>query len=453
MAITRCPYCHAIVDETNKYCDNCGTQLLFPEDEELEEEIPGEKIIEDETEEKDYSIYEIEAPPEELSRVIEEVKGGEDEKSQSQGEEDLYELPISEESEAEQEEELEDVTVVDREEEIEERCFIEEPVEDRPAIEAIEEPERAEKFELKDEASEEKLIEKEETSELETGPQEEKYPEIQEKQPPSEPAKLDTFDTSELEKMGKTVDLGKVRLDKLLEDMREETKPEADTREPTGKPTDSLPPWVSSIRDKSLKEEEIFPKRKKLEKTVGLPEKDLTLSIPFKEEAEGEEAGEAEQEEEASEAESGERSQEVDAFQPERAWALRSDSDSKDEILERPVRSFDRIKLGWGKKIREEETEEEFKKIREEIEVEETEPFSFSVFIKSRVFDLLFVGIFWLVGLWLAAHSMGATLFDVFTITAGSALAFYAVLIVIYIFLFKFFLGETLGDRLFRMRE
>src|SRR5512136_3033613 len=60
MAITRCPYCHAIIDENDKYCNNCGTQLLFSEDEDIDEEIPGEKIIEAEVEEKDYSVEEPE---------------------------------------------------------------------------------------------------------------------------------------------------------------------------------------------------------------------------------------------------------------------------------------------------------------------------------------------------------------------------------------------------------
>ncbi|MCK7489521.1 MAG: zinc ribbon domain-containing protein [Anaerotruncus sp.] len=60
MAITRCPYCHAIIDENDKYCNNCGTQLLFTEDEEIEEEIPGEKIIDAEVEEKDYTVDEPE---------------------------------------------------------------------------------------------------------------------------------------------------------------------------------------------------------------------------------------------------------------------------------------------------------------------------------------------------------------------------------------------------------
>ena len=47
MAIRRCPYCKAIIDESQKYCNNCGTQLLFPEDDANEEPIKGEKILDD----------------------------------------------------------------------------------------------------------------------------------------------------------------------------------------------------------------------------------------------------------------------------------------------------------------------------------------------------------------------------------------------------------------------
>jgi hypothetical protein len=80
-------------------------------------------------------------------------------------------------------------------------------------------------------------------------------------------------------------------------------------------------------------------------------------------------------------------------------------------------------------------------------------PFRFSVFFKSKAFDILFVGLFWLVALWLAASSLGMTLFDILGSMSGSMLLLYIVLVFLYFFLFKFFLGETLGDRLFRPRE
>jgi hypothetical protein len=47
VAIRRCPYCKAIIDESQKYCNNCGTQLLFPEDDLSEEPIKGEKILDE----------------------------------------------------------------------------------------------------------------------------------------------------------------------------------------------------------------------------------------------------------------------------------------------------------------------------------------------------------------------------------------------------------------------
>ncbi len=53
MAIRRCPYCKAIIDEGAEYCSNCGTQLLFPEDEYVHEEVPGEKMVEEEDSEEE----------------------------------------------------------------------------------------------------------------------------------------------------------------------------------------------------------------------------------------------------------------------------------------------------------------------------------------------------------------------------------------------------------------
>jgi hypothetical protein len=71
MAIKRCPYCRSIIDEIDRYCNSCGTQLLFPEDENVEEDIPGERIVEAEDklpeEDIDISAREEELEPEPLS--------------------------------------------------------------------------------------------------------------------------------------------------------------------------------------------------------------------------------------------------------------------------------------------------------------------------------------------------------------------------------------------------
>lgn len=109
MAIRRCPYCKAIIDESQKYCNNCGTQLLFPEDEFVEEDIKGEKIVDedfkDSAEEFEESLEpsgEKEDQREEID--LEEVLGsgaafpGEDDEEEKEEEaEERVEEEISEE--------------------------------------------------------------------------------------------------------------------------------------------------------------------------------------------------------------------------------------------------------------------------------------------------------------------------------------------------------------------
>ena len=53
MAIRRCPYCKAIIDEGSEYCYNCGPQLIFPEDENINEEVLGDKIVEEDGQEEE----------------------------------------------------------------------------------------------------------------------------------------------------------------------------------------------------------------------------------------------------------------------------------------------------------------------------------------------------------------------------------------------------------------
>jgi hypothetical protein len=77
MAIRRCPYCKAIIDGVAEYCSNCGTQLLFPEDESKEEEIPGDKIVEEEEKETLEAEGE-ESEKEEPSPESEEEEGEEE---------------------------------------------------------------------------------------------------------------------------------------------------------------------------------------------------------------------------------------------------------------------------------------------------------------------------------------------------------------------------------------
>jgi hypothetical protein len=100
MAIRRCPYCTAIIDEQDKYCNNCGTQLLFPEDEFVEEEIPGDKLLDkeepEEAEDKDTGEeQELEAELEEEEELVED----EDDEEEEEGEPGDYRLEDEEDEE------------------------------------------------------------------------------------------------------------------------------------------------------------------------------------------------------------------------------------------------------------------------------------------------------------------------------------------------------------------
>ncbi|MCX6569212.1 MAG: zinc-ribbon domain-containing protein [Candidatus Aminicenantes bacterium] len=487
MAITRCPYCHAIIDENVKYCNNCGTQLLFSEDVDVEEEIPGEKIIDADTEEKDYTIEEpeggskpkedpdldeeIEEETEELALdklvaeeageededlteeviLVDEIKAAEaggkgepeepEENEETTGLKNVDKEKSEEEEEKDEEEEDEDL---EEDEEITKAGEEKEPAEEEavtPATPALEEP-PAVKPEEPPTASEEAepvieyLADDKDRDEAE--PDEEALP---------QPV---TFDTQELEGIGKTVELGKEKIDKFLEVLAEkeaEVKPPPiSVREPTG----TLPPWASTMKGAPVfpdetgpvgafsrgvadtaapageDEVEIFPRRKDSDSTIGLPERVGQSPLPFEPGAAEEEEGEVEEE-------------------PD-------DDEAREKIL--PTAGPVRTEREAVRPAREAERREAIAEA--EVEGEEPAPrppFSFSIFFKSKAFDVLFVGLFWLVALWLAANSMDATLFDILGSMSGSMLLLYAVFVLIYFFLFKFFLGETLGDRLFRERE
>lgn len=493
MAIIRCPYCHAIIDENDKYCNNCGTQLLFAEDESVEEEIPGDKILEGEAdeEEKDYEIAEpgkgTAGLPDEADKPEErtgELTAGPEGET---GTKDLGQLLEEEESGEDQEEELpddedeaEEVILVDEiaaqeaaaKEEEETRAYAVQPVEKKGPREETAElaapPVRAEE----EEATESRpgvdaaKKEKPDTEEVRTGQTEEGG--SGESAPGAEPVPM-TFDTQELEGIGRTVDLSKERLDKLVEVMAEKQK-EEEPRDETPKPepekaTGTLPPWAARIRsaasvieredtkdvgpgfnketpagpgDKFEKEgpglaaterkpgeseeEEIFPHRKAPDSGIGLPERVTQADLPFGPARGGEKAGEEAGEEET--------------FPPAAAPASAGLPESGK--IWAPVREETKAEAGFEKEPEEEEP---------------GPPFRLSVFLKAKAFDGLFIGIFWLVALWVAARSMGATLFELLSVTSGSVLLLYAVFVLLYFFLFKFFLGETLGDRLFKERE
>jgi hypothetical protein len=492
MAITRCPYCHAIIDENDKYCNNCGTQLLFPEDEEVDEEIPGEKIVDAEVEEKDYTVEEPEdekrpAAAKDLDEDIDEEL--EEELKEEAAETALDELVAEEALGEDAEDATEEVILVDEiatadaagnapTGEVEAKA---EPgrksgtAGEPEGTEGTEDEEEEEEEEKDERIGEEDIAKKEDASAI-TGDEEAKNASAGDEEPSIEyitgptagaEAEADdlaaatagesafrpvTFDTRDFDEIGRTVELSKKKIEEFIEGLADE-KPEekpvpAETppvatpggfREPTG----SLPPWASTMKGAPVfppdttvvepkkgraaeptasdEEVEIFPLRKASDSSIGLPERVSQAPLPFgREETAEEAAGESAPEDETREA----AVPQAEPVRPVRPPIL-------------PVREPGRREV-------------------EAVVFEEAEPhppFSFSVFFKSKVFDVLFVGIFWLAALWLAANATGQTFFEILGSVSGPMLLLYAVFVFLYFFLFKFFLGETLGDRLFRPRE
>jgi len=477
MAIIRCPYCHAIIDENDKYCNNCGTQLLFSEDESIEEEIPGEKIIEAEPDEEEKD-YEIEEPGKESAKPVDaddEADEGTRELGEGPKEEtgtkDIGQLLEEEEpgdvrdSELESDGDKTEAVILVDEIAAEEAAAKEDEETKTYAVESVEKespedktaglgiaPEPEEKVRASEAATEAELAteEKPDTEEIRAG---ETDQDGAEEPAPAAAAKPMTFDTRELEGLGETVELSKERLDRQMEAMAEEQRKE-EAREEVPKPgpekkTGTLPPWADRIRSSAsvveredtrdlepgfsieagpgekpveTAEEEIFPRRKPSDSGIGLPERVTQAPLPF------ELAVREEEEDEAA--------AEGEAFEP--APAVAEAGLAEKEGFRPAVRE-----VAGAEAELEREPEEE----------EPRSPFQLSAFLKAKAFDVLFIGIFWLVALWVAARSMGATLFELLSVTSGSVFLLYAVFVLIYFFLFKFFLGETLGDRLFRERE
>jgi hypothetical protein len=528
MAITRCPYCHAIIDENDKYCNNCGTQLLFPEDDETDEEIPGEKILDAEVEEKDYTIDEPEDEkrPRPAADDDEDVDERLEEEMRDRAAETALDEIVAEGSLDEGANEVtEEVILVDEleeagltdtagtgeieagtgkglegdedkgpeedEDEAEEEEAKEEsePEEDEPE----EEPEEEEGQEEGEEEEEGKAEEEEGGEEGREGPEEppgtgegEKSPRDEETaehvRPRQEPPAVEeepeveyiavpsgddeagveevpvprpvTFDTQELEGIGHTVELSKDKVDRLVAEMAEKEAAAASApvaavtpREATG----SLPPWASGMKGAPVfppdstpiegkpalrergptpeeeEEVEIFPKRRSPDSTLGLPERVGQSPLPF----EGDETeGDQVEEEAGTGQEAEEETAGTMAPRPGPARPARPEAPPEREPGRRRTEAAD-----------------------DDEEPEARGPFSFTVFFKSKAFDALFVGLFWLVALWLAAHATDRTLFEVLGAVSGPMLLLYGVFMLLYFFLFKFFLGETLGDRLFRPRD
>ncbi|MDW7760290.1 MAG: zinc ribbon domain-containing protein [Acidobacteriota bacterium] len=384
MAITRCPYCRAIIDEKDQFCTNCGTQLLFPEDEAVEEDIPGDRIIDVADEEKDYEI-----PPPGIEENEEDGDGD------SVAENDLEEEVIIID---EIEEAVRRAASDDSDPSVTEKPPVEEPPNEEPPFKdpPIKEPP------AKDPPIKEPPNEDAPGIPIDKDPQDEepshhRDPELSDHA--STASRPLTFDTGELEKSGKTAaDLGKLEIDRWLDDRREQDQKKGDT----------LPPWAGEMKS-SRSEEGIA------DSGIGLPERVTQAALPFGSTPET-------QPEEDISWKPGEDDEEPSDWAMDREEEFDDSGEweepVEDEVAPVPVRSS-----------------------------------RMTGFLKSKAFDLFFLAVVWLISAVLAARLMDTSIFRLLPAAPKALLGYYAVLVAMYFFLFQFFLGETLGDRMFRRKN
>ena len=414
MAIKRCPYCRALIDEKEQYCNNCGTQLLFPEDGAVEEEIPGDKIIDADVEEKDYEIPEP-------------------------GEDKPVEDPEDEDEDDEEDEESEEVVLVD---EAERDDIPELPLTTKPGTSEI-------PVLFSAPGKEEPTVGEEPKPQQEEGDKAERLedkvawePEVEETSPPPSKKPL-TFDTSDLDKIGRTAELGKEQVENFLDVLKEREEETRLGRAAAREPEESLPPWAAGIKDGAVE-----------------PSPEIKVEMIREDDIE---AREPEEPETVEDEDAGPGLEEREPVRPRRARVADSGMGLPEKVAqaalpfereisrdEEPERSVRLPAAGRRPIVSEEEAAEELEEETKEREKRPRPPFKLSVFLKAKFFDVLFVAVFWLVSLWIAARSMDVTLFQMLGVASSGLLAYFGALLVLYFFLFYFFLGETLGDRLFR---
>lgn len=496
MAIRRCPYCKAIIDGVAEYCSNCGTQLLFPEDEFKEEEIPGDKIVEEE--EKEEEILEAEETEEEKEEPspesAEEEEGGkeEEEKELEEGVEEREEGVEEreervEEREEEEKEEIEvtppqvediDIKAAKALQMKEAREIVKKETKrlwesagtgdvGRPPRVDIEFPLPAEEEEAPE--SEEELKVEEEKEEIDlrsirlrrTPDSEEREKEeidkfvesvkaergketqpAEEEIPPSEGKEREEREEIDLRsiRIGRTPDtekMEKVEIEKFVESIKKERE---------------------RVRESFTPEEEILPPKEMGEVTSGIKEKIPPWAEKIKKEP-PQELGDKEEDRKVEKpVESGEDFQEkekktpVDEPLPEEDKPL-SPTDEHLPAVDEPLPPIDKPILSEKEIGFPEEVDQKTpfaREIREKRKrAVKRRRSKYYAWLKARAFDFFFIAAFSLICLGLASRLMEVSLFRLISVSGPPVLVFYFVLLLFYFGFFILFLGETPGDRLF----
>ena len=440
MAIKRCPYCKAIIEEESGFCSNCGTRLLFPEDESKEEEIPGDKIVEEEEAppeepeelEKDEERSEEEEKEEvELKEGDEEQAAGSEEKEKKDSEKFLEtaksQRAEKEESEPKGEAQPRSGTMEFKTEEL-----------DQIPDARTKEREDIEKFLISLKGGERKAPFPEEqapSSPQETG--KEAAESLSEKTAAETPGEVDTderlFIRKEIEEGLKT--------GFEAEETEEVSRPEEDEKE-------AIERFLASVKRERagkagiLEEEEILPDSKKISEGTSKLKEELP---PWAEKVQKGEPLEVGTEEREAAPELGKELQEEE---------VEVEAEEKEEGEEE---ALDEIAVPEKEVEVKERMEEVGLPFEGEIEAERAgkkrAPSTLSIWLKRRAFDLLSMAVLWIISLWLASRLMKVSLFKLISVSALPSLGFYLVLLVIYFSFFILMLGETPGDLIFSKEE
>ncbi len=413
MAIRRCPYCKAIIDEGSEYCSNCGTQLLFPEDEHVEEEIPGEKIVDEEAPEEDID------PTEEAKSSSRKSSAGRHRKK----EKGKTDKGITEEEMAAG---MQELTELDERDEKEE--------------EEIPEDQEREKLEYIEEESEDYQVEEPiyEESSVEPG---EMISPGEDTEPPPKEEEEEKFKTEDLETIVDPEEKEKEEIEKFLKSLKEERE-EWEGEIP---PTDEFPPWAEKIKgDRPGEKAAVEEERDEEEKRGSLIEQE-DEERPAEETFQPEhEAGDKEAAEVLEEEKLGEEVL-------EEGIELKEEP-TKEESAEEEV-SMPDTGMGLPEGLEQESLPFETKPAEVYEEEEKRSPSRLSIWLKSRAFDVLFIAAIWILTLHIASRMLSTNLFRLISVSALNVFALYLVLLAVYLFLFFFFLGQTLGDHLFAQEE
>ena len=468
MAIRRCPYCKAIIDESQKYCNNCGTQLLFPQDDAIEEEIKGEKIRDDDFRDAGPDEEEAGPPPDssgpkdtrkeiDLGKILDGKESFPDGVPEEDAEPEIKVEPAAEPKDIERDEREESLEETAEREVLGDDADLsdtdgdaEDIIPDETMGEEIFADEEIEvKEELEDELQdEEELVSVEETAVETSGEAAEP-----EGVPAAAPIPSDGLN-GDLDEEDKEIAAREDRGETPDAAAVDEDRDEAETREEIGRLIAALEKKHKKPAAPRAAKKAASPRKE----TSGLPawaepSPTAELPAPDRKEAEAEEIpggsfvpGDTMDFEEEVMRDAGRTSTRSTIGIPETLSKIELPGgleEGLDEFVQNDAGSEDWDRAGSGAFPSEDEAEP-----GSDRDFVPRRRLGFFGLIKAGICDIFFVALLWFVAVWLAAKILNLPIKTLIVESAVPLGLFFGVLLIGYLFLFLFFLGETIGGRI-----